>query len=324
MNPSIASVPPRRPERPPRPRQAAGDDLELSILDAERAVIERDERVQRHAALLVARGERFTERMRHHLGRFAAAGAALGIGSLLLARWLPRHATAAVARAPRRLLHSARSARHHDLPWGRLLALGWPLLPLGLRSRLSPKSAALLMSLGLPLLARGTRADAGEGVQPASAVDLRRYAGRWHEIARLPMRQERLCASGSVADYTLLSVGPDDSDIVLGVTNRCRTRDGRVAVAIGDARVVPGSRGARLKVCFAPQWLRWLPAVWADYWILHVDADYRSALVGTPDRRHLWLLARQPSLPGADLQQLVAQARAQGYDTDRLRLTPRA
>lgn len=187
---------------------------------------------------------------------------------------------------------------------------------------MSAASRILLLAALFVASAQGVLASEPLPVVPQ--LDLDRYAGRWHEIARLPMRQERLCASGSVADYTLLSVGPDDSDIVLGVTNRCRTRDGRVAVAIGDARVVPGSRGARLKVCFAPQWLRWLPAVWADYWILHVDADYRSALVGTPDRRHLWLLARQPSLPGADLQQLVAQARAQGYDTDRLRLTPRA
>ena len=177
------------------------------------------------------------------------------------------------------------------------------------------------MSLGLPLLARRSRGAERTGVQAASAVDLRRWSGRWHEIARLPMRQERLCASRATADYTLLAAGPQESDVVLGVTNRCRTRDGRVALAIGDARVVPGSRGARLKVSFAPQWLRWLPAVWADYWILHVDGAYRTALVGTPDRRHLWLLARAPRLSGAELQPLLAQAHAQGYDTDRLRFT---
>ena len=28
--------------------------------------------------------------------------------------------------------------------------------------------------------------------------------------------------------------------------------------------------------------LHWLPMVWADYWILYVDADYSVALVGNP------------------------------------------
>ena len=59
--------------------------------------------------------------------------------------------------------------------------------------------------------------------------------------------------------------------------------------AKGVGHPVEGSNGAKLKVCFAPNWLRWLPLVWSDYWILHVDAGYRHALVGTPDRRYLWI-----------------------------------
>jgi len=87
---------------------------------------------------------------------------------------------------------------------------------------------------------------------------------------------------------------------------------------------VPGSHGARLEITFAPLWLRWLPWVWADYWILYVDDDYRSAVVGTPDQRHLWLLARAPRLEATDYQRLVDQASAQGYDTARLALTPQS
>ena len=73
---------------------------------------------------------------------------------------------------------------------------------------------------------------------------------------------------------------------------------------------------------FAPPWLRWLPWAWADYWILDVDPHYRCALVGTPDRRHLWMLSRAPSLSSAGMQRLLEQAQAQGYDISRLQLTP--
>lgn len=55
-----------------------------------------------------------------------------------------------------------------------------------------------------------------------------------------------------------------------------------------------------------------------NYWILHVDPDYQSALVGTPDRKYLWLLARSPQLsPPAD-KALVTKAQAFGFDTSQL------
>ena len=36
-----------------------------------------------------------------------------------------------------------------------------------------------------------------------ASVDLNRYAGKWYEIARLPNRFQRDCASNTMATYTL-------------------------------------------------------------------------------------------------------------------------
>ena len=60
------------------------------------------------------------------------------------------------------------------------------------------------------------------------------------------------------------------------------------------------------------------PLVWADYWILAVDADYRHALAGTPDRRSLWILARTPAMSIIEREGLIGLAREQGYDTGAL------
>jgi len=81
---------------------------------------------------------------------------------------------------------------------------------------------------------------------------------------------------------------------------------------------VPGSGNARLRVRFGG--LAALAPVprEGNYWIIALDADYRFAMVGTPDRRFLWILARDPCLPPDVLASLVARARCLGFDVDRL------
>ena len=50
-----------------------------------------------------------------------------------------------------------------------------------------------------------------------------------------------------------------------------------------------------------------------NYWILDLDLEYRTAMVGTPDRRYLWILSRTPQLEDSTYQRLVERARQLGY-----------
>ena len=152
-------------------------------------------------------------------------------------------------------------------------------------------------------------------LQVVAPVDLRRYAGLWHEQARLPNRFEKSCGGPVTAHYTLLPTGE------VQVRNRCVREDGRIAEATGIAQPVrvPGMPGAgRLKVRFLPSWLSWLPNAWGDYWILKLDRDYQVALVGTPDRQYLWLLSRTPRLDEATISTELEYARTLGFDVDRM------
>ncbi|MBT2303219.1 lipocalin family protein [Variovorax paradoxus] len=157
-------------------------------------------------------------------------------------------------------------------------------------------------------------------LQVVAPVDLQRYAGLWHEQARLPNRFQKQCAGPATAEYTLLGDGQ------LEVRNRCILEDGSFEEAVGVARVAPvaGQPGAgRLEVRFAPEWLGWLPAVWGDYWILKLDRDYQVALVGTPDRKYLWVLSRAPRLDDAALDAELGYARSLGFDVDKVELIGR-
>jgi lipocalin len=60
----------------------------------------------------------------------------------------------------------------------------------------------------------------------------------------------------------------------------------------------------------------------SNYWVFAVDPDYTWALVGNPNHRSLWILAKSPTLPAATLDSLKAQATAAGYDVSKLIMVP--
>ena len=167
----------------------------------------------------------------------------------------------------------------------------------------------------LPMLVLAFSLAAGEEtppVKPVGSLDLGRYAGRWFEISRYPNRFQTSCAGDVTATYERR----DDGRV--RVVNRCRRKDGSVNEAEGLARVVEGSGNARLKVRFAPAWLGVLPFVWGDYWVIGLADDYRWAVVGTPDRKYLWVLARATSLSPEDESAALAKVRENHFDPSRL------
>jgi apolipoprotein D and lipocalin family protein len=158
----------------------------------------------------------------------------------------------------------------------------------------------------------GTTPLQSEPVRAVDAVDLQRYLGDWFEIARFPNRFQQSCAGDVRATYATRPDGRID------VVNRCRAADGHVIEAQGVARVVDVRTSAKLKVRFAPAVLSFLPFVWGDYWIVGLADDYSWAVVGSPDRAYLWILARTPALEAASIEAARAAARANGFDCDRL------
>lgn len=145
-------------------------------------------------------------------------------------------------------------------------------------------------------------------------LDLARYLGRWYEIARLPMRHEPADATDITATYAL------NEDGSVRVQNRM-LHAGEVEESIGRATTVDGNN-SKLEVSFLPEGLRWIPFTKGDYWVLKLDAAYSVALVGSPDRKYLWLLARHPHLDEATRNHYLAHAQAQGYDIAELIHTP--
>lgn len=149
---------------------------------------------------------------------------------------------------------------------------------------------------------------------PVARVDLERYAGTWYELAKIPNRFQKDCAGGTTATYTLREDGRID------VVNRCRRPDGSFEEARGVAKVVDNATHARLKVSFVS--ILGIRPFWGDYWILGLGPGYEYAVVGSPDRKYGWVLARSPD-PGPEvLERAFDILRRQGYDPAGFEITP--
>jgi apolipoprotein D and lipocalin family protein len=174
---------------------------------------------------------------------------------------------------------------------------------------------ALVLIGGLGLMAacasmRGAPSGNDEVPQPAKAVDLDRYLGRWYEFARYENGFERGCEAVT-ADYTKR----DDGEI--SVVNSCAKDSvtGSLKSTQGKAKVVADSNNAKLKVSFFG------PFYAGDYWVLDHADDYSWSIVGEPSGRYLWILTRE-ARPGPEARTaLIDRARHLGYDVTMLRET---
>ena len=150
-------------------------------------------------------------------------------------------------------------------------------------------------------------------------LDLKRYAGRWYEIASFPQRFQKGCID-SRADYRLR----DDGEIE--VVNSC-LKDGKIDIARGrawapakvDAHrrrawVADRSTNAKLKVSF----------FWpfrGDYWVIELGTEYEYAVVSAPGRRYLWILSRGPTMDAELYAAIVGRLKDRGFDVSRLQST---
>ncbi|MFD2246381.1 lipocalin family protein [Pontibacter ruber] len=140
-------------------------------------------------------------------------------------------------------------------------------------------------------------------------VDLKRYQGKWYEIASLPQRFSKGCHCTST-EYTL-----NATEGYVEVYNACYKGgpNGKLSAVKGKAFPVEGSNNSKLKVQF----------FWpfrGDYWILELDPEYRYVMVGSPDRESLWFLSRTPRIEKAIYDLLVQQARSKGFPVEQLEL----
>ena len=143
-------------------------------------------------------------------------------------------------------------------------------------------------------------------------VDLKRYVGKWYEIASYPQRFQKGCTC-TTAEYTATEEG------YIIVDNACNkdSVNGEKSGIKGKAFIVENSGNAKLEVQFF-----W--PIRGKYWIIDLDSNYTYAVVGHPNREYLWILSRTPKMDEKVYQGILERVKAKGFDLAKLQLTVQA
>lgn len=158
----------------------------------------------------------------------------------------------------------------------------------------------------MPLLLLGCAAppatgfrSSGREIYSTAVVDSARLEGRWAQVADFAPKGAAPCSASGLRVEAGLAV---QADLCLGGT---RTAYRGTAAITG-----PG----RLRLAEAD------PAgIGSEWWLLWVDADYRTLVVGTPDGRFGFILNRDPVLPPDRMTAAREILAWNGYDLSRLR-----
>ena len=142
---------------------------------------------------------------------------------------------------------------------------------------------------------------------PVTQFDLNRYLGTWYEIARFPHSFEKDLV-GVTATYSLR----DDGKIKVVNAGYKNSFDGKYNTIEGKAKLADSSGSGNLRVSF-------FLFFYAKYYVLELDkTNYEYALVGSSSPNYLWILCRKPYMPETTYNMLVENAKARGYDTEKL------
>lgn len=132
--------------------------------------------------------------------------------------------------------------------------------------------------------------------------DLTRFTGTWIEIASFPVPFQSGC-DGALAEYTATGTG-------LSLRNTCLDETGAPLRAIEGTALPTGPGRLQVSLDGVP-----FPA---PLWVLWTDADYRVAVLGQPDGRAGWILARSAPLRPDLLRAAREVLDFNGYDLDQL------
>lgn len=132
-----------------------------------------------------------------------------------------------------------------------------------------------------------------------------KYLGKWYEIARLDFKFEKNL-NNTTAEYSLREDGK------IKVDNKgYNTKKEKWQQAIGKAKFVGDENVAMLKVSF-------FGPFYSGYNVIEIDENYKYALVAGKNKKYLWLLSRETTIPENIKQNYLKVAQNIGYDTNAL------
>lgn len=140
-------------------------------------------------------------------------------------------------------------------------------------------------------------------------VDLDRFMGKWYVIGSVPTVFDRK-PYNAVEFYERAERG-----IKITYQFNSDKSDGQLRTIHSQAMVDNPGINTDWEVTYA-----W--PIKGDYKIIHLEPDYSVAVVGHPNRKNVWILARQPSISAPLYSDLILQLQQLGFNVGLIRLVP--
>ena len=144
----------------------------------------------------------------------------------------------------------------------------------------------------------------------ASDVDVARYIGKWYTITSLPQFFTRNCV-GQTAEYGIIN------EKTISVHNVCIKENGKTKDIRGAGTIVDAPNNARLVIKFDSFWTN-LFRVKGEYVIIKLSEGYDSVMVGSTNRKSLWIMSRTPSIDPDTLLAYKKTAQELGFSVEQL------
>jgi apolipoprotein D and lipocalin family protein len=174
---------------------------------------------------------------------------------------------------------------------GVLKGLSWGL------GVLSFAGAGLVLANRLKLRQELKKSD----LQSMIGLNLEKFVGSWYEIAKFPHRGNTRKV-GVMVNYEMI----DPLTIKENYIYQEGDFDSKIIEQSNTLHLVDPANPARM------QKERTGPLA-MNYWVLEVGFDYDYAVIGTPDRQHLWILSRTHQLSPDKYDALMHRLKAQGF-----------
>lgn len=141
-------------------------------------------------------------------------------------------------------------------------------------------------------------------------VDLKRFMGDWYVIAHIPVFIEKE-AYNAVESYKLAKDGTIPTTFTFNQG------------AFGGPLKTYHPKGFVYNKKTNAEWrMQFVWPIKAAYLITYLSEDYQTTIIGVPDRKYAWIMARTKTLPDATYQKLVTELKRQGHDLTKLRKVP--
>ena len=149
-----------------------------------------------------------------------------------------------------------------------------------------------------------------QSITTASSVEVSRYVGKWYAHYALPQFFTNGC-NAQTAEYEVIDAKS------ISVFNTCLKTKGTKTIK-GQAVITNFKTNAELMVSFNNFFTR-LFRVKGDYNIMKLDPNYEYVLVGSRNRKSLWLMSRSPvEIPAEVVKEYLDLASQDGFDVSKL------